>query len=144
MDESLPFKINIESEAGKLTSYASGGFATTEEAGISGSTILSRINSMPSISYSENDTIGSAHAGGNTFSHANNLWISASYFVHSGPADTGSITFQHTDTLDTADRLKRYRAGEEIGPNSALMIMMAKPLSDKDIDNLAAYLKDAK
>lgn len=109
MAESLPFKINIETEAGKLTSYASGGFATTEEAGISGSTILSRINSMPSISYSENDTIGSAHAGGNTFSHANNLWISASYLGHSGPADTGSITFQHTDTLDTADRLKRYR-----------------------------------
>jgi len=24
------------------------------------------------------------------------------------------------------------------------MIMMAKPLSDKDIDNLAAYLKEAK
>tara|TARA_B100000131_G_scaffold278668_1_gene283339 strand:+ start:43 stop:1413 length:1371 start_codon:yes stop_codon:yes gene_type:complete len=109
MAESLPFKINIETEAGKLTSYASGGFATTEEAGISGSTILSRINSMPSISYSENDAIGSAHAGGNTFSHANNLWISASYLGHSGPADTGSITFHHTDTLDTADRLKRYR-----------------------------------
>jgi len=25
-----------------------------------------------------------------------------------------------------------------------LMIMMAKPLSDRDIDNLAAYLKEAK
>ena len=48
------------------------------------------------------------------------------------------------DTAYIIDRLKRYRAGEEIGPNSALMIMMAKPLSDKDIENLAAYLKDAK
>ena len=107
--ESLPFKINIETESGKLTSYASGGFATTEEEGVSGSAILSRINSMPSISYSSNDAIGSAHSGGNTFSHANNLWISASYLGHSGPADTGSITFHHTDTLDTADRMKRYR-----------------------------------
>ena len=64
-----------------------------------------------------------------------------------GPAGMGMASYPKVSGNDikyTIDRLKRYRAGEEIGPNSALMIMMAKPLSDKDIDNLAAYLKDAK
>ena len=64
-----------------------------------------------------------------------------------GPAGMGMASYPKVSGNDikyTIDRLKRYRAGEEIGPNSALMIMMAKPLSDKDIDNLEAYLKDAK
>ena len=64
-----------------------------------------------------------------------------------GPAGMGMASYPKVSGNDikyTIDRLKRYRAGEEIGPNSALMIMMAKSLSDKDIDNLAAYLKDAK
>ena len=64
-----------------------------------------------------------------------------------GPAGMGMESYPRVSGNDikyTIDRLKRYRASEEIGPNSALMIMMAKPLSDKDIDNLAAYLKDAK
>lgn len=38
------------------------------------------------------------------------------------------------------DRLQTYRAGKKVGPNSSLMIMMAMPLSDEEIDNLAAYL----
>ena len=41
------------------------------------------------------------------------------------------------------DRLNTYRAGKRIGPNSDLMIMMAQPLTDVEIANLAAYLKDA-
>ena len=64
-----------------------------------------------------------------------------------GPNGMGMASYPKVSGKDieyTMDRLKRYRAGEEIGPNSALMIMMAKSLSDKDIDNLAAYLKDAK
>jgi cytochrome c553 len=64
-----------------------------------------------------------------------------------GPAGMGMASYPKISGKDieyTVDRLKRYRAGEEIGPNSALMIMMAKPLSDRDIDNLAAYLKEAK
>lgn len=44
----------------------------------------------------------------------------------------------------TREKLKAYRAGEKIGPNSGLMIMMAKPLTDEEIENLSAYLKDAK
>jgi cytochrome c553 len=42
------------------------------------------------------------------------------------------------------DRLKTYRAGTKIGPNSDLMIMMAMPLTDVEIANLAAYLNAQK
>ena len=42
------------------------------------------------------------------------------------------------------NRLKTYRAGTKVGPNSSLMIMMAQPLSDAEIDNLAAYLSAQK
>jgi len=44
----------------------------------------------------------------------------------------------------TKEKLETYREGTKIGPNSSLMIMMAKPLTDEEIANLAAYLKDAK
>ncbi len=43
----------------------------------------------------------------------------------------------------TKSKLETYRDGIKIGPNSSLMIMMAKPLTDEEIANLAAYLKDA-
>ncbi|SDE80017.1 c-type cytochrome [Ruegeria marina] len=43
----------------------------------------------------------------------------------------------------TIEKLRLYREGIKQGPNSALMIMMAKPLTDEEIDNLAAYLEDA-
>jgi hypothetical protein len=108
----LPFKINIESEGGRQLSYATGSFAQTTEAGISGSTILGRINAMPSYSYSSDDIIGTLYtAKGTEFTASKNSWISASYIGGSSTenTDTGSITFHHTDTEDTADRLKRYR-----------------------------------
>ena len=40
--------------------------------------------------------------------------------------------------------LETYRDGIKVGANSSLMFMMAKPLTDEEIANLAAYLKDAK
>lgn len=40
----------------------------------------------------------------------------------------------------TADLLKKYRAGETVGANTAMMAPNAKALSDADIDNLAAYI----
>jgi len=43
----------------------------------------------------------------------------------------------------TTSKLETYREGTKIGPNSSLMIMMAKPLTDQEIADLAAYLKDA-
>jgi len=42
------------------------------------------------------------------------------------------------------DRLNTYRSGIKVGPNSDLMIMNAKPLTDEEIDNLAVYLNTAK
>jgi len=47
------------------------------------------------------------------------------------------------DIAHTTSLLETYRSGTKIGPNSSLMIMMAKPLTNQDIANLAAYLKDA-
>ncbi len=43
----------------------------------------------------------------------------------------------------TKSKLETYRDGIKIGPNSSLMIMMAKPLTDEEIADLAAYLKEA-
>jgi len=42
-----------------------------------------------------------------------------------------------------AEKLKTYRAGERIGPNSVLMIQNAKDLSDEEINSLAAYVTSA-
>lgn len=43
----------------------------------------------------------------------------------------------------TVEKLQLYRAGVKQGSNSALMFMMAKPLTDEEIADLAAYLEDA-
>jgi len=39
-----------------------------------------------------------------------------------------------------AERLMQYRAGETVGPNSALMIAAARELTDDDIAGLAAHI----
>lgn len=64
-----------------------------------------------------------------------------------GPAGKGVASYPKisgNEVSYTTSRLETYRGGEKIGSNSALMIMMAKPLTDEEIANLAAYLKDAK
>ena len=63
-----------------------------------------------------------------------------------GPAGKGVASYPKISGNEisyTKEKLETYRAGVKIGPNSALMIMMAKPLTDEEIENLAAYLKDA-
>lgn len=40
---------------------------------------------------------------------------------------------------ESAAKLKKYRAGEQVGPLSAMMIPNASNLSDADIENIAAY-----
>lgn len=42
-----------------------------------------------------------------------------------------------------ADRLNSYRAREMVGPNSAIMMSLARDLSDAEIANLAAYIATA-
>jgi cytochrome c553 len=60
-----------------------------------------------------------------------------------GPAGMGIASYPKLSGKEVSylvDRLKTYRSGKKIGPNSGLMIMMAKGLSDEEIVNLAAYL----
>lgn len=64
-----------------------------------------------------------------------------------GPAGKGVASYPKisgNDIAYTTSKLETYRAGTKIGPNSSLMIMMAKPLTDEEIADLAAYLEDAK
>lgn len=63
-----------------------------------------------------------------------------------GPAGKGVASYPKVSGQDipyTISKLETYRDGIKIGPNSSLMIMMAKPLTDEEIANLAAYLKEA-
>lgn len=41
---------------------------------------------------------------------------------------------------ELADKMIKYRAGEQVGPLTAMMAPMAANLSDDDIANLAAYM----
>lgn len=64
-----------------------------------------------------------------------------------GPAGKGVASYPKisgNEVSYTKSKLETYRKGIKVGPNSALMFMFAKPLSDEEIANLAAYLKDAK
>ncbi|MEM7694534.1 MAG: c-type cytochrome [Pseudomonadota bacterium] len=60
-----------------------------------------------------------------------------------GPTAKGMASYPRLVGHEAAyliDRLKTYRAGEQVSWNSALMIPHAQPLSDADIENIAAYL----
>lgn len=62
-----------------------------------------------------------------------------------GAAGKGAASYPKVSGLEvsyTISKLEAYRDGVKFGPNSSLMIMMAKPLSDEEILNLAAYLED--
>jgi cytochrome c553 len=64
-----------------------------------------------------------------------------------GPAGMGVASYPKISGKEVSyvtAMLETYRDGIEVGPNSSLMIMMAMPLTDEEIANLAAYLKDAK
>lgn len=64
-----------------------------------------------------------------------------------GPAGKGAASYPKVSGKPveyTREKLKAYREGQKFGPNSSLMIMMAKPLTDQEIENLSVYLKDAK
>lgn len=64
-----------------------------------------------------------------------------------GPAGKGAASYPKISGKEIPyiiDKLETYRSGTKIGPNSGLMIMMAKPLTDEEIANVAEYLKDAK
>jgi len=41
---------------------------------------------------------------------------------------------------DIVAKLTAYRAGEERGAQSAMMYPVAKPMTDADLDNIAAFV----
>lgn len=45
---------------------------------------------------------------------------------------------------DIADKLHKYKAGEQVGPMTSMMAPMAQGLSDDDINNIAAYIATLK
>jgi cytochrome c553 len=55
-----------------------------------------------------------------------------------GMASFPKLTGQTEEYL--ANRLQQYRAGESVGPNSALMKPVAAKLTDEDIANVAAFV----
>lgn len=57
-----------------------------------------------------------------------------------GQAIFPALTGKDADYL--ADKLKSYRAGEQVGPNTPLMTPHASTLSDEDIDNVSAYIAE--
>lgn len=63
-----------------------------------------------------------------------------------GPAGKGVASYPKVSGKEvsyTIEKLEAYRNKVKQGPNSALMFMMARPLSDEEILDLATYLKDA-
>lgn len=60
-----------------------------------------------------------------------------------GPTGQGQAIFPKIagkPAGDTIALLNRYRAGETLGPQTALMAPQAKLLSEEDIANVAAYI----
>jgi cytochrome c553 len=59
-----------------------------------------------------------------------------------GTAGEGGIgpALQGQATADIVSKLTAYRAGEQRGAQSAMMWPVAKPMSDDDITNIAAYV----
>lgn len=106
--------------------YANGGSATTED-------------TKEVMSTEANALTGNSEAGETRY---NSSCVNCHGAAGKGVASYPKISGQEVSY--TISKLETYRDGKKIGPNSSLMIMMAKPLTDEEIANLAAYLKDAK
>jgi len=60
---------------------------------------------------------------------------------HGGRGEGGiGPTLAGQAVTDIVAKLTAYRAGQERGAQSAMMYPVAKPMSDTDIDNIAAYV----
>lgn len=63
-----------------------------------------------------------------------------------GPTAKGMASFPKLADKEVeylAQRLIQYRAGEKVGPNSALMVPVASDLSDQDIADVSAYISES-
>lgn len=92
---------------------------------------------------------GIVMAAGMATAHAGDADVGKDKYASSGcmgchgPTGQGQAIFPKVAGKDAeylAETLTKYRAGEAVGPNSALMMPHAMNLSDADIDNLAAYM----
>jgi len=84
----------------------------------------------------------SSHAGAQDVAAGEAAYQSVCRHCH-GPTAKGMASFpklagQSADYLE--GRLNRYRAGEKVGANTALMRPHAAELSDQEIADLAAYI----
>ncbi len=59
-----------------------------------------------------------------------------------GAAGEGGIgpKLAGVDVAATVDKLKKYKAGEQVGPMTSMMAPMAAGLSDADMENIATYV----
>ncbi len=63
-----------------------------------------------------------------------------------GPTARGMASFPKlagNDAEYLVMRMEQYRAGEQVGPNTALMRPQAANLSDEDIANIASYIANS-
>ncbi len=89
--------------------------------------------------------LGASHARAQDAHPAESLYQSVCRNCH-GPTAKGMASFPRLSDKDAAylvQRLEQYRAGEKVGPNSALMMPAAADLSDDDIAQLADYITTA-
>jgi cytochrome c len=91
--------------------------------------------------------VGIAMAAGMATAHAGDVEAGKAKYATCaachGAAGQGQAIFPKVsgqDAATLAEKLAKYRAGETVGPNSALMMPHAQGLSDDDIANLAAYM----
>ncbi len=89
-------------------------------------------------------TLGTAPAQAEDIAAGQAMYAESCASCH-GRAGRGMASFPSIAGRDAeyiAKRLKQYRAGERVGPNSGLMAPLASDLSDDDIANLAAYISE--
>lgn len=86
--------------------------------------------------------LGSVNAAAQDAAAGEAMWADGCAQCHGragrGMASFPSVAGQDEDYI--ASRLMQYRAGEPVGPNSALMYPVAAELSDDDIAVLATYI----
>jgi len=98
---------------------------------------------MPFLAASAALGLGAAHAQDADPASGETIYSAICANCH-GPSGRGMASFpalagQSADYI--ASRLMQYRAGEKVGPNSALMMPNAADLSDAEIASLAAFVE---
>lgn len=104
--------------------------------------VISLDNAMIRVALFAALTLTTTSVSAQDFSESEKLYTKSCRNCH-GPTAKGMGSFpkligHSADHL--ADRLKQYRAGETVGPNSPLMKPVVAKLSDEEIKNLSEYI----